>query len=50
MRPVQFANWCRERESNSTQAWPEKAEKPRFEYETGAIACHARPVRARLKG
>src|ERR1019366_5010098 len=42
--------WCRERESNSTQAWPGEAEKPWFEYENGAIACHARPVRARLKG
>ena len=42
--------WCRERESNSTQAWPKEAEKPWFEYENGAIACHARPIRARLEG
>jgi hypothetical protein len=39
-----------ERESNSTQAWPEEAEKPWSEYEKGAMACQARPVRARLKG
>jgi hypothetical protein len=39
-----------ERESNSTQAWPEEAEKPWSEYEKGAIACQGRPVRARLKG
>jgi len=38
------------RESNSTQAWPEEAEKPWSEYEKGAIACQARPVRASLRG